>query len=137
MSLNLEPSSPASTIGNLYPTYRAGPASPVPEAHRLACQRVREITCTLFADIVDRDMVRRDRRHAMSHIRQIALYVSHVSLSLPIREVAVCFGRDPSTVSITCQRVEDRRDDEGFDAFVTAVEQAAHPIRETLQAGAQ
>lgn len=135
--MNLEPSGPKSTIGHHYIACQVTPSSSVPASHRMACQQVRQITCTVFADIVDREMVRRDRRHAMSHIRQIALYVSHVALSLPLWEVAICFGRDRSTASITCQRVEDRRDDPGFDAFVTAVEQAAQPVLETLQAGAE
>ncbi len=135
--MDLQPSEPRSTTGHRYTACHAAPSSSVSAAHRLACQQVRQITCTVFADIVDREMVRRDRRHAMSHIRQIALYVSHVALSLPLWEVAIYFGRDRSTASITCQKVEDRRDDPGFDAFVTAVEQAVQPVLETLQAGAQ
>jgi hypothetical protein len=130
-------SGPKSTIGHRYIGCHAAPSSSVSAAHRLACQQVRQITCTVFANIVDREMVRRDRRHAMSHIRQIALYVSHVALSLPLWEVAIYFGRDRSTASITCQKVEDRRDDPGFDAFVSAVEQAVQPVLETLQAGAR
>ncbi|WP_157940899.1 hypothetical protein [Agrobacterium bohemicum] len=137
MPVSLQPSGPISTVGHRFFACHAVPSSSVPASHRMACQQVRQITCTVFADIVDREMVRRDRRHAMSHIRQIALYVSHVALSLPLWEVAICFGRDRSTASITCQRVEDRRDDPGFDAFVTAVEQAVQPVLETLQAGAE
>ncbi|UHS62820.1 hypothetical protein HRR99_03900 [Agrobacterium vaccinii] len=78
-------------------------------------------------------MVRRDRRHAMAHIRQIALYISHVALSLPMWQVAICFGREQSTASITCQNVEDRRDDAGFDEFVLAVEEAVKPLIPTLE----
>ena len=110
------------------------PRPPVPRANRAACQRVRETTCQIYTQIVDQDAVRRNRRHAMLHIRQIALYVSHVALSLPMWQVALCFGRDQSTASLTCQQVEDRRDDAGFDAFVTMVEEAVKPLLATIEA---
>lgn len=110
------------------------PRLPVPRANRAACQRVRETTCQIYTQNVDQDAVRRNRRHAMLHIRQIALYVSHVALSLPMWQVAICFGRDQSTASLTCQQVEDRRDDPGFDAFVTMVEEAVKPLLETTEA---
>lgn len=132
MTLNLDPSGPPPPVAS---RYYASPSltPPVPKANRDACQRVREITYQLFVDIVEREMVRRDRRHAMAHIRQIALYISHVALSLPMWQVAICFGRDASTASITCQNVEDRRDDAGFDAFVLAVEEAVKPLMATLE----
>ncbi|XUY27479.1 helix-turn-helix domain-containing protein [Agrobacterium sp. rho-8.1] len=112
------------------------PLPSVTAAQRQACQQVRQITCNMFAEIVERDTVRRDRRHAMSHIRQISIYVCHVVLSLPLPEVAVCFGRDRSTVGLTCQHVEDRRDDPGFDAFVTAVEERCKSLVALLEADA-
>ncbi|WP_284776814.1 hypothetical protein [Agrobacterium sp. lyk4-40-TYG-31] len=132
MTFNLDPSGPPPPVS---PHHSAPPipTPPVPKANRDACQRVREITYQLFVDIVDREMVRRDRRHAMAHIRQIALYISHVALSLPMWQVAICFGRDQSTASITCQNVEDRREDAGFDEFVLAVEEAVKPLIPTLE----
>lgn len=132
MTFNLDPSVPPPSV---VPHHSAPPipTPPVPKANRDACQRVREITYQLFVDIVDREMVRRDRRHAMAHIRQIALYISHVALSLPMWQVAICFGREQSTASITCQNVEDRRDDAGFDEFVVAVEEAVKPLIPTLE----
>ncbi|MET0172904.1 MAG: hypothetical protein ABW206_10920 [Agrobacterium vaccinii] len=132
MTFNLDPSVPPPSV---VPHHSAPPipTPPVPKANRDACQRVREITYQLFVDIVDREMVRRDRRHAMAHIRQIALYISHVALSLPMWQVAICFGREQSTASITCQNVEDRRDDAGFDEFVLAVEEAVKPLIPTLE----
>lgn len=132
MTFNLDPSVPPPSV---VPHHSAPPipTPPVPKANRDACQRVREITYQLFVDIVDREMVRRDRRHAMAHIRQIALYISHVALSLPMWQVAICFGREQSTASITCQNVEDRRDDAGFDEFVLAVEEAVKPLIPALE----
>ncbi|WP_156462588.1 hypothetical protein [Rhizobium sp. Leaf262] len=135
MPLNSGLSGTASPVAQHYPVSTAfAPRPPVSMASRAACHRVRQITYDMFLDIVDRDLVRRDRRHAMAHIRQIALYVSHVALSLPMWQVATCFGRDQSTASITCQNVEDRRDDPAFDAFVTAVEEAVRPLAATIEA---
>lgn len=134
MSLSSEPCRAVSTGGFL--SSADATVSPlVPPAHRAACQRVREITYEAYAEVAGRDTLRRNRRHAMQHIRQIALYVCHVTLSLPIADIAACFGRDRSSISIACQRVEDLRDDEGYDAFVTSVEEQAKPLLETLQAG--
>ncbi len=130
MSLDPSPNGP-DPAASLYT-----PLPSVTPVQRQACQRVRQITCDMFAEIVERNTVRRDRRHAMSHIRQIAMYVCHVVLSLPLPEVAVCFGRDRSTVSLTCQHVEDRRDDPGFDAFVTAVEEKSKALIAMLEADA-
>lgn len=134
MTPHLHACGPQTSVLSSFPAAANGiPRLPVPSANRAACQRVREITCQLYAEIVDRDIVRRNRRHAMSHMRQIALYVSHVALSLPMWQVAICFGRDQSTASLTCQQVEDRREDPGFDAFVTLVEEAVKPLLETLE----
>lgn len=135
MTSNLQAFGPQTSLPQSFAATQACmPRVPVPRANRAACQRVRETTCQLYTQIVDHDAVRRNRRHAMLHIRQIALYVSHVALSLPMWQVALCFGRDQSTASHTCQQVEDRRDDPGFDAFVTMVEEAVKPLLETIEA---
>jgi len=54
--------------------------------------------------------------------RQTAMYLARVVHGLSFRAVARGFGRDPRTVVHACRRVEDRRDDPGFDAFVTRLE---------------
>lgn len=133
MSLSSQPCE--TTTNRRSPPARMEPPPPVSAAHRAACQRVREITYEAYAEIAGRTMLRRNRRHAMQHIRQIALYVCHVTLSLTIAELAVCFGRDRSSISIACQRVEDLRDDEGYDAFVNSVEELAKPLLGPLRAG--
>lgn len=134
MTSNLQACAPQTSAPQSFAAVLACmPRAPVPRANRAACQRVRETTCQIYTQIVDQDAVRRNRRHAMLHIRQIALYVSHVALSLPMWQVAIYFGRDQSTASLTCQQVEDRRDDAGFDAFVRMVEEAVKPLLETIE----
>jgi hypothetical protein len=63
-----------------------------------------------------------NRRFAMSHVQQIAMYVCHVVLQMTMTEIGRGFGRDRSTVGHACARVEDRRDEAGFDRLVTAIE---------------
>lgn len=67
----------------------------------------------------------RDRRRLACHVRQIAMYVCHVALRVPIADIADICGRDRSTVSHACHVTEDRRDDPLFDAFVACVERMA------------
>jgi chromosomal replication initiation ATPase DnaA len=64
----------------------------------------------------------RNRRFLMSHVQQIAMYVCHVVLQMTMSEVGRGFGRDRSTVGHACARVEDRRDEAGFDRLVAAIE---------------
>ena len=47
--------------------------------------------------------------------RQVAMYLAHVELGLSLTIVAAQFGRDRTTVSHACGRVEDRRDDPAVD----------------------
>ncbi|MEB2847111.1 transposase [Rhizobiales bacterium RZME27] len=67
----------------------------------------------------------RDRRRIACHVRQIAMYVCHVALRMPMGGIADACGRDRSTVSHACHLTEDRRDDPLFDAFVACVERMA------------
>src|ERR1700757_80628 len=50
-----------------------------------------------------------------SHARQVAMYLSHVVLSQSLTEVGRAFGRDRSTASYACNRIEDLRDDPDVD----------------------
>ncbi|MGF9566487.1 helix-turn-helix domain-containing protein [Neorhizobium sp. JUb45] len=67
----------------------------------------------------------RDRRRTACHVRQIAMYVCHVALRVPMADIADACGRDRSTVSHACHVTEDRRDDPLFDAFIACVERMA------------
>lgn len=56
------------------------------------------------------------RSAAAARARQVAMYLAHTALSWSLARVATAFGRDRTTVSHACGRVEDWRDDAGFDA---------------------
>jgi chromosomal replication initiation ATPase DnaA len=47
--------------------------------------------------------------------RQIAMYLAHVSCGMTLTDVGVMFGRDRTTVSYGCLKVEYRRDDPVLD----------------------
>lgn len=65
---------------------------------------------------------RRSREAALA--RQVAMYLSHVAFELPLSRVAQAFGRDRSTAAYACHRIEDRRDDREFDAWMDALEES-------------
>jgi chromosomal replication initiation ATPase DnaA len=71
--------------------------------------------------------------------RQVAMYLCHVAFALSLSRVAVAFGRDRSTVAHACHAIEDRRDDEPFDAWIGALEgslrEAPSPVQQLAGAG--
>ncbi|WP_246660320.1 helix-turn-helix domain-containing protein [Rhizobium sp. FKL33] len=83
---------------------------------------VAKIATEMMCLTADEPQRGRNRRFIMSHVQQIAMYVCHVVLQMTMTEVGRGFGRDRSTVGHACARVEDRRDEAGFDRLVTAIE---------------
>ncbi|WCK02786.1 helix-turn-helix domain-containing protein [Agrobacterium tumefaciens] len=86
------------------------------------CRLVRQLTGEMVQLTGDRFAARRDRRRIECHIRQIAMYVCHVALGIPMSDIGPCFGRDRTTVGHACQVIEDRRDEPAFDEFVAMLE---------------
>lgn len=54
--------------------------------------------------------------------RQVAMYLCHIAFELSLARVAVAFGRDRSTVAHACHMIEDRRENDTFDAWIGALE---------------
>ena len=69
------------------------------------------------------------RRADVALARQVAIYVAHVGLAETLTAAGRRFGRDRSTAAHACRRVEDRRDDPGFDGLVAAIEAAVAVAR--------
>lgn len=63
---------------------------------------------------------RKDRRAAEA--RQVVMYLGHVVLRMSLSSVARVFGRDRSTASHACHRIEDLRDDPKLDQFIDRLE---------------
>ena len=92
---------------------------------RKACRIVLLITREMANVAGDNIASGRERRRTISHFRQIAMYVCHVTLQLSLSEIGQAFGRDRTTVAYSCRVIEDRRDEPGFDEFVATVERLA------------
>nr|WP_245312350.1 helix-turn-helix domain-containing protein [Rhizobium sp. R693] len=95
---------------------------------RAVCRICAQITTEMVMLASHRIQMRRDRRRTFCHIRQIAMYVCHVALQIPLYEIGGAFGRDRTTVGHACHVVEDRRDDPAFDEFVAAVEGTVNSV---------
>ena len=95
---------------------------------RSACNAVRMVVGEMLSLTAPKTGFERDRRFAVSHVQQVAMYVCHVALQLTMTDIAQGFGRDRTTVGYACAKVEDRRDDRAFDDLVGAVERVVNTI---------
>ena len=89
------------------------------------CHAVRLLTSEFLLVACEKVGFRTERRRMACHIRQIAMYVCHVTLQMTQTSIGAGFGLDRSTVSHACAVVEDRRDDKAFDEFVATMERIA------------
>lgn len=97
-------------------------SKPGPERIAAACDAVIDLAAALF-NVSGRELRHPGRTSlGVSRVRQIAMYVTHVSLGLSMREVGQGFGRDRTTVLHACHQIEDMRDDAEFDQIVARVE---------------
>lgn len=87
-----------------------------------ACRLIGEITNEMSVVVSGYVQQGRDRRRRLAHVRQIAMYVSHVCLQMQFNDIGRAFGRDEATVRYACHMVEDRRDDGAYDDFVSSIE---------------
>lgn len=95
----------------------------------LRCRVIWRLVAELFATACERELPEgAARRRPRCHMRQIAMYLSHVVLSVPYRTIAIAFSRDRTTVMHACSVVEDRRDDDGYDRFVEQCERCIEAV---------
>lgn len=89
------------------------------------CECMIDIAAALF-NVSGRELRRAGRTPlAVTRVRQVAMYVSHVVLGLSMTDVGRGFGRDRTTVLYACHLIEDLRDDAEFDRIVTTTERIA------------
>lgn len=73
----------------------------------------------------------------VAQARQLAMYLVHTLLGRTYLEVGTLFGRDRTTVSYACARIEDQREDKSpFECEVAAIEAAVSRYREVNRAAA-
>ncbi len=101
-------------------------AAPMTAERRMElCECMIDIASAMF-NISGRDLRKPGRSSlAVSRVRQIAMYATHVSLGLNMTDVGTGFGRDRTTVMHACHVIEDMRDDAEFDAIVSSFERVA------------
>jgi hypothetical protein len=89
------------------------------------CESMIDVAAALFN--VSGKELRKPGRSTLgvSRVRQIAMYVAHVTLQLNMTDIGRGFGRDRTTVVHACHLVEDLRDDEDFDRMVAVTERVA------------
>lgn len=105
--------------------------SPLVQRRSLAWHRTRQHTCDDVITLVARRkhvpirlLLHKSRGHPSTvQARQLAMYLSHVVRGRSLAEIGRIFGRDRTTVSYACARIEDMRDDRGFDEEVSLLEQ--------------
>lgn len=103
---------------------RGGPSA----GTRRACRGLESLAAAAFGVPVVELFAASRRAAPVALARQAAMYLAHVVFSLSLREVGLCFGRDPRTVAHACRRIEDRRDQPAFDALMARLEAACGVI---------
>jgi chromosomal replication initiation ATPase DnaA len=87
----------------------------------------------LAMDVPVREIAARRRcTHAATRARQIAIYLTHITLAWPLGRVAFAFGRDRTTAGHAVRAVEDLRDDPAIDAHLTSLEACIRQAPEPL-----
>ncbi len=75
-----------------------------------------QITVSRVTGVALREICAQTRRPPkVALTRQIAMYLSHVVFEMTLTDVALGFGRDPSTVKYAFRRVEEMREDPDLD----------------------
>lgn len=99
----------------------------LPDASRLDC-RMSVLIAGAFLGVPPSRIVspKRDEQPVVL-ARQVAMYLAHVNLQLPMQVVGHAFGRDRTTVAYALGRIEDRRDEPAFDALLTRMEALVAP----------
>lgn len=89
------------------------------------CEGMIDIAAALF-NVSGKELRRPGRTgQDVSRVRQIAMYVAHVTLRLQMADIGRGFGRDRTTVVHACHLIEDLRDDPEFDRLVVMTERIA------------
>ena len=97
-----------------------------------ACRDIESLVSSTFS--VPLDDLRKPSRSSprTAFARQVAMYLAHVELDLSPSIVGSHFGRDRTTVSHACGRVEDRRDDPTLDTALLCLAVAVARHRQSF-----
>lgn len=111
-------------------TERAAAAPRAVAADAARCQLAMQLAAHRF-DVSRATMLVRGRGSRRASVaRQVAIYLAHVALGVPIGAIAKQFRRNHSTAVFACRQVEDRRDQPAFDVAVADLELAIRVLLE-------
>lgn len=95
----------------------------------LFCNVAAKLSADHYEVTIDELSADTRRSPKIARARQVAMYLAHVAFGISLVEVGSWFGRDRTTVSHACNRIEDQRDDPAFDAGLMEMEVAASVMR--------
>jgi chromosomal replication initiation ATPase DnaA len=96
--------------------------APMDERLFQVCDGVLDILAAFF-NVCGRELRSHSRcERPVARVRQIGMYVAHVTLALTMSEVGRAFGRDRSTVNHACHLIEDMREELEFDRIIQRLE---------------
>ncbi len=104
------------------------PIKPLVPAHEAIPGLTAAAAAAVFG-ATTRAMATPTRRAVIARARQFAVYLHHVGLGESLSACARLFDRDRATVRHACARIEDMRDDPGFDFGVMLLESALRAQR--------
>ena len=87
------------------------------------CDGVIDLMAAMFSISGKQLRSPRRQRRSVARVRQIGMYVAHVTLRMRMADIAIGFGRDKSTVTHACHVIEDLREDAEFNAVVAKAEE--------------
>jgi len=112
------------------PAVRPASAARTKAADAARCRLVMQLAAHRF-EVPRATLLGRGRGSRRASVaRQVAIYLAHVALSVPLDSAARQFKRDRSTVAFACRQVEDRRDEPAFDVAVADLELALKVLLE-------
>jgi chromosomal replication initiation ATPase DnaA len=100
-----------------------------------ACRLVEALVAAALGTAIGELRCEGRGRAAAVEARQVAMYLAHVDLGIDLTRIAEHFGRDRTTVAHACARIEDRRDDPGFERVLACLESALQRWRRHMPAG--
>ena len=103
---------------------RAATAPRTGAADAARCQLAMQLAAHRF-DASRTMMLARGRGSRRASVaRQVAIYLAHVALGVPLGTTARQFRRHRSSAAFACRQVEDRRDEPAFDVALADLELA-------------
>lgn len=90
---------------------------------------VQALTCTIFDCPCEALFTRYRGSEQVSLCRQVIFYLLHVECGFTLTAIAKRYGRDRTTASYACRKVEDRRENIVFDNLLNAMEGILRAIK--------